>query len=257
MRMALQLPADPAKDPLKTDPLAVRDSELRLWRAAQILGSLTGKPITNPRFAAEIKIEPEKTLFSFNISFEPDKAEFPVAKYGQGLPAGPGASVAFRQRGWWPFVVMPIPRFVDVPAFENPGPGRRGDQGRQGRRRVHRDCGRQQVETLGHQEGVQNHRGEQPDLSAASGRPKDAQESGSMGMRELSEDRAMVRESVTRSKAHTAAARTGAGRDADSRRRASARANRLTAIRKQKPQSGGKPARGVQHHQGARRQGRF
>lgn len=81
MRMALVLPDDPAAQPLRTNPREFEAANLD-YDALRGKGSLTGKPLKNARITGEVKIEPEKIIYSFNIFFEPDKSDFPEARYG-------------------------------------------------------------------------------------------------------------------------------------------------------------------------------
>jgi outer membrane protein OmpA-like peptidoglycan-associated protein len=82
MSMALQLPEDPAKQPLKTKPKPFEFANFN-YDVMRTEGKLTGKAITAPRFAAEIKIEPEKTIYSFEILFQPDQSTFDERTYGK------------------------------------------------------------------------------------------------------------------------------------------------------------------------------
>jgi ABC-type nitrate/sulfonate/bicarbonate transport system substrate-binding protein len=78
---ALQLPDDPATQPFKTNPKGFRRADFD-YDALAKLGGLNGKPITQARFEPEIKIEPEKTIYSFNILFQPDQDKFSEQDYG-------------------------------------------------------------------------------------------------------------------------------------------------------------------------------
>jgi outer membrane protein OmpA-like peptidoglycan-associated protein len=84
MQQAVALPDDPASQPARANPKELLSANLA-YDNVKTLGGLTGKAITQPRFTfgAEDKIEPEKTIYSFNISFDPNQSSFPEAKYGQ------------------------------------------------------------------------------------------------------------------------------------------------------------------------------
>jgi ABC-type nitrate/sulfonate/bicarbonate transport system substrate-binding protein len=81
MDMALKLPDDPAKDMLKNNPKPFEAGGLN-YADLRRIGNLTGKALPNERFAAEIKIEPEKTIYSFEIYFKGGQHDFDVAQYG-------------------------------------------------------------------------------------------------------------------------------------------------------------------------------
>ena len=81
LSQALALPDDPAKQPLKVNPKGFRQADFD-YNALAKLGGLNGKAIKQDRFSAEIKIEPEKTIFSFNVLFKPNQATFKDQDYG-------------------------------------------------------------------------------------------------------------------------------------------------------------------------------
>jgi ABC-type nitrate/sulfonate/bicarbonate transport system substrate-binding protein len=81
MRMALQLPGDPAKEALKKDAAAFETATIN-YADLRKLGNLTGKALPTERFAAELKLEANQTIYSFDIQFEPNTSEFPEKKYG-------------------------------------------------------------------------------------------------------------------------------------------------------------------------------
>jgi ABC-type nitrate/sulfonate/bicarbonate transport system substrate-binding protein len=82
MQQALALPGDPSKDPAKVNPKPFLAPSLN-YAYIRKLGDLHGKLPTQPRFGAEVKIEPEQKIYSFIITFEPDQSNFPEAQYGR------------------------------------------------------------------------------------------------------------------------------------------------------------------------------
>jgi ABC-type nitrate/sulfonate/bicarbonate transport system substrate-binding protein len=80
-KQALKLPADPSKEPLKNDVKLFEAADLD-YNALRRLGDLHGRAPSQARILAEPKIEPETTIFSFQITFEPDQSDFPAEKYG-------------------------------------------------------------------------------------------------------------------------------------------------------------------------------
>jgi hypothetical protein len=85
MQQALALPDDPAKQPLKGKPKEFLSANLE-YATVKKLGGLAGKAPPAERFTgfgAEDKVDTEKTIYSFNIYFEPNQGDFPEAQYGQ------------------------------------------------------------------------------------------------------------------------------------------------------------------------------
>jgi outer membrane protein OmpA-like peptidoglycan-associated protein len=82
MDMALKLPDDPAKDAFKTNPKPFEAANFN-YADLRKTGNLTGKALPTERFAAEIKIEPEKTIYSFEIYFDGGQHVFDAVKYGK------------------------------------------------------------------------------------------------------------------------------------------------------------------------------
>jgi ABC-type nitrate/sulfonate/bicarbonate transport system substrate-binding protein len=79
-KQALRLPADPAKDALKNNPKLFQAADLDYVRIRRV-GQLHGKEIKQARISAEAKVEPEQTIYSFKIAFQPDKSDFSAAEY--------------------------------------------------------------------------------------------------------------------------------------------------------------------------------
>jgi outer membrane protein OmpA-like peptidoglycan-associated protein len=79
-KQALKLPADPSNQRPKKDPKLFEGAYLD-YEALAKLGDLHGKPPSQARILAEPKIEPETTIFSFEISFDPNQDVFPVERY--------------------------------------------------------------------------------------------------------------------------------------------------------------------------------
>ena len=69
------------------------------YDALRKLGDLNGKAITQGRIKAEFKFDDvkENTIYSFTIGFEREQFRVPGGAIRQGLPAGAGGSVAVRQ----------------------------------------------------------------------------------------------------------------------------------------------------------------
>jgi ABC-type nitrate/sulfonate/bicarbonate transport system substrate-binding protein len=80
---ALALPQDPATQPLKKSAGAFPQAGFD-YDALRRLGGLNGKAISEGRISPEFKFDDIKeiTIYSFNIGFEANSAEFPEAKYG-------------------------------------------------------------------------------------------------------------------------------------------------------------------------------
>ncbi len=83
-KQALRLPADPSKEPLKTNPTLFQAADLD-YAALRRLGDLHGRLPTQGRIRAEAEIEREQTIYSFEISFQPDQSEFSAAQYGDAF----------------------------------------------------------------------------------------------------------------------------------------------------------------------------
>lgn len=83
-RVALVLPADPAKEKLKENPREFLKAEFN-YDALRKRGGLVGQATHKPRFdlGAEFKFETEKTIYYFTISFNPDQSTFPEQQYAQ------------------------------------------------------------------------------------------------------------------------------------------------------------------------------
>jgi ABC-type nitrate/sulfonate/bicarbonate transport system substrate-binding protein len=80
-RMALALPGDPAKDPPKKDPRGFDGPDFAIDELRKV-GDLHGKAVTAPRISAEFKPDATKTIYSFNVKFQPNQAEFNEKEYG-------------------------------------------------------------------------------------------------------------------------------------------------------------------------------
>jgi ABC-type nitrate/sulfonate/bicarbonate transport system substrate-binding protein len=83
LAQALELPEDPASQPFKSKPSGFRQAGFD-YDSLRKLGDLNGKAISEGRISAEFKFDDIKeiTIYSFTISFEPNKFDFPEAKYG-------------------------------------------------------------------------------------------------------------------------------------------------------------------------------
>ena len=79
-KQALKLPADPSTQSPKNDVKLFEACDLD-YNALRKLGDLHGKPPSQARILAEPKIEPEATIFSFQIAFAPDQHVFTAEQY--------------------------------------------------------------------------------------------------------------------------------------------------------------------------------
>src|SRR5262249_21852998 len=77
-KQACRLPADPAREPLKNNPTLFAAADFD-YAGLRKLGDLHGQEPKQARIAPEPKIDPEQTVFSFKIPFEPNQDEFPPA----------------------------------------------------------------------------------------------------------------------------------------------------------------------------------
>src|SRR5207244_12694935 len=82
MKQAVALPADPSKDPLRTNAAPMLAADFS-YEALRKIGDLHGKPPAQQRISAEVKLEAEQKIFEFVINFEPDVTEFSEVKYAQ------------------------------------------------------------------------------------------------------------------------------------------------------------------------------
>jgi outer membrane protein OmpA-like peptidoglycan-associated protein len=80
---ALVLPGDPSKDPFKVNPSPFEAADFS-YQALRKLGNLQGKAPGRPRFEGVEtgKIDPEQTIFTFEIYFQPNDFNFSAERYG-------------------------------------------------------------------------------------------------------------------------------------------------------------------------------
>jgi ABC-type nitrate/sulfonate/bicarbonate transport system substrate-binding protein len=82
MRMAVALPADPATEKARANPKPLLGPDFN-YDTLRRLGDLTGKEIKNARIKAEVKLDPEQTIYNFEVFFKANVTEFPEKEYGQ------------------------------------------------------------------------------------------------------------------------------------------------------------------------------
>ena len=79
-KLALRLPEDPSKEPLKKDPKLFEACNFD-YPTLRKLGDLHGQPPKQARIRAEAKVETDKQIFNFIITFKADQSDFPEAQY--------------------------------------------------------------------------------------------------------------------------------------------------------------------------------
>ena len=84
MTMALQLPDDPAKSPLKTNPKPFETANFS-YDVMGTQGNLTGKPITTTTFRCgnQARTREDHLFLRHPLPRGPIQAEFPEIKYGK------------------------------------------------------------------------------------------------------------------------------------------------------------------------------
>jgi hypothetical protein len=81
-RMALSIAVDPAAEVPRL-PVKFFDGPDFSFDAVRRLGDLHGKAITAARISAEFKPDPEKKIYEFTISFNPNQSDFSEERYGE------------------------------------------------------------------------------------------------------------------------------------------------------------------------------